>query len=290
MDLGATPPDHLGTVRLADGRRLGWAQWGPPDGRPVLFFSGAGMGRSLGFGGHVTAALGVRLIAVDRPGLGASDPAPGRTLTDWAADVRALAAALDLGRFRVAAFSQGAPFALACAADGTPEAVAVVSGQDDLRHPGVAGLLPPDVARMVAAAGDDPAGLEASFGAMTADALHRLVLDLSADADTAVYTAADFAGAYARCLAEGFSQGAAGYARDAVLAMGPWPFAPERIGVPVALWYGGRDTSPVHSPDHGATLAGRIPGTRRHLLPEAGGALLWTHAEAILAALLAEGR
>jgi pimeloyl-ACP methyl ester carboxylesterase len=56
--------------------------------------------------------------------------------------------------------------------------------------------------------------------------------------------------------------------------------------VPVHLWYGAHDTSTVHSPDHGAELAPRIPGARRHLIPEAGGALLWTHAEAILAALL----
>ena len=71
--------------------------------------------------------------------------------------------------------------------------------------------------------------------------------------------------------------------------MARWPFAPEDIEVPVHLWYGARDTSPVHSPDFGASLAERIPGAERHLEPGAGGALLWTHAERILRGVLAGG-
>jgi pimeloyl-ACP methyl ester carboxylesterase len=63
----------------------------------------------------------------------------------------------------------------------------------------------------------------------------------------------------------------------------------DRIGVPVDLWYGGQDASIVHSPDHGATLAGRIPGATWHLRAEAGGSLLWTHAEEILTRLLSSG-
>ncbi|WP_067133417.1 alpha/beta fold hydrolase [Microtetraspora malaysiensis] len=112
-------PDLLGETELPDGRTLGWARWGPPEGTPVLFFSGAAMGRGLGFGADALGRLGARLIAV-----------------------------------------------------------------------------------------------------------------------------------------------------------------------PVDLWYGGHDASSVHSPDHGAELARRIPASRRHLLPEAGGSLLWTHAEEILTSLL----
>ena len=69
--------------------------------------------------------------------------------------------------------------------------------------------------------------------------------------------------------------------------MAPWPFNLAHMSVPVGLWYGGQDSSPVHSPDFGASLADRIPTAQRHLLPDAGGALLWTHAEAILRSLLA---
>ena len=184
--------------------------------------------------------------------------------------------------------SHGAPFALACAAAGIASAVAVVSGTDDLHNPAFDGLLDPHVAKMIQAAANDPAGFEESFAATAgADMMWRLTTGMSSDVDLAVYTAPDFAAVYRRALDEGFAQGAAGYARDLVLAFGRWPFDPAGIKVPVDLWYGGQDTSTVHSPDLGATLALRIPTARRHLLPDAGGSLLWTHADEILESLLA---
>lgn len=65
-------PAGVGESRLSDGRLLGWAEWGPPDGVPVLLCPGAGTSRWLGFGAGAVGALGVRLVSVDRPGLGAS--------------------------------------------------------------------------------------------------------------------------------------------------------------------------------------------------------------------------
>jgi pimeloyl-ACP methyl ester carboxylesterase len=72
--------------------------------------------------------------------------------------------------------------------------------------------------------------------------------------------------------------------------MSPWRFDPAAITVPVALWYGLQDTSPVHSPDFGETLARRMPGATRHVVAEAGGALLWTHAREVLGELNEAGR
>ncbi len=287
MVLGVAAPERREEIKTPDGRVLGRAEWGPRDGTPVLFFSGAAMGGSLGFGAHLLDEQVVRLIAVDRPGLGASDPRPGRTLTDWASDVEALTAALELPPYGIVGFSQGAPFALACAAAGLPAAVAVVSGQDDLRHPGLAGLLDPDVAGMLEALTADPDGFEESF-ARTArpEMLWRLVTETSSEVDLAVYRDEAFAEHFRRALDEGFRQGAAAYARDLALAFAPWPFEVESITVPVDLWYGGHDVSPVHSPDLGDLLARRIPGARRHLRPDAGGSLLWTVTDEILETLL----
>ncbi|RCV50127.1 alpha/beta fold hydrolase [Marinitenerispora sediminis] len=288
MDLGVVEPERAGTTALPGGRRLGWAAWGPVDGRPVLFCSGAAMGRSLGFGAGLLQRLGVRLVAVDRPGLGASDPDPGRTLDSWARDVADLVAALGLRDPLAVGFSQGAPFALACAAAGVVQAVAVVSGQDDLGDPQLAGLLPAEVAGMVGAARTDPAGFEASLArSMNAETLWRIVMDTSSAADRAVYTDPRFEPAYRRALAEGFAQGAAGYARDLALTFGRWPFALTAITVPAHLWYGAHDPGATHSPDHGTRLSRRLPNARHHLLPDAGAALLWTHAEEVLAGLVA---
>ncbi|MFT3912537.1 MAG: alpha/beta fold hydrolase [Anaeromyxobacteraceae bacterium] len=284
------PATKTGAVRLPGGRALAWASWGPDDGAPVVLCPGAATGRSLGLGPADLAGLRARVISFDRPGLGASDPAPGRTLASWAHDVAAASAALGLGRPAVLGFSQGAPFALACAAAGIASACAFVSGTDELAHPEVRARLAPGVRGFVEAIERDRAAAEAFLAGMDAARLRALVLEGSSPGDRAVYAAPDFAREFERALDEGFAQGPAGYVTDTVLASSPWPFDPGAIRVPVQLWYGGRDASPVHAPDGGAHLAARIPGATRHFLPEAGGALPWTHAGELLAALAPHAR
>ena len=90
-------PQRLGSADLPDGRTLAWAEWGPERGRPVVLCPGAATSRRSGFAADALDSLGVRLISIDRPGLGACDTAPNRTLLSWADDVRQLAAARELG-------------------------------------------------------------------------------------------------------------------------------------------------------------------------------------------------
>jgi pimeloyl-ACP methyl ester carboxylesterase len=279
-------PARLGATELPDRRVLGWAEWGPPDGTPVLLVPGAATSRRLGVGADAVRRLGVRLISLDRPGLGVSTPAPGRTFADFAADVRALAALRGLGAPPVIGNSQGAPFALACAAAGVVGAVAVVAGADEVAAPEFARALPAQLRELVDLVAADPAAAEVVFAGFDAEAMWDLVTGSAPPSDLAVYTAPAFRAAYRAALAEAFAQGSAGYARDTVLAMGRWPFDLSGIRVPVRLWYGAEDTS--HSPDNGATLAGRIPGARREVVAGIGGAVLWTCTEPVLDALLAD--
>lgn len=276
-------PARTGEQRLPDGRLLGWAEWGPADGRPVLFSPGAATSRRLGFGADVVDGLGVRLISVDRPGLGISTPAPGRTLADFAADVRAFAALRELGRPAMVGNSQGAPFALACAADGVIGALSLVSAADEVADPRFAEALPPDLRRLVDLAVEEPAAAESVFAGFSAQAMWDLVMAGSPSCDVAVYSSEPFASAYRAALDEAFAQGSAGYARDTVLAMGRWGIGCASIGIPVTLWYGAEDTA--HSPDRGAGLTARIPGAVRHIVPGVGGSVLWTHAGEILRGL-----
>lgn len=277
-------PARLGESALSDGRLLGWAEWGPMEGAPVLLCPGAATSRWLGVGAGVAEALGVRLVSVDRPGLGISTPSPERTFADFAADMRQLCVLRGLGYPVMVGNSQGAPFALACAAEGVASALAVVSGADEVARPEFASVLNADLRGLVERTDRDPAGAEELFAGFTADAMWDMVMAGSPESDLAVYQDPDFAAGYRRALDAGFAQGAAGYARDTVLAMGRWPFAPDDIAVPVDIWYGEQDTS--HSPDNGALLAARVPGAHHHVVPGIGGALLWTHSETILACLL----
>ena len=281
------PPERLGTSALSDGRRLAWSEWGDPDGRPVLFCPGAGTSRWLGLDAAAVRDLGVRLVSVDRPGLGGSDPAPDRTLLSWAADVAELARARGLVRLRAVGFSQGAPFALACAMAGVVEAVAVVAGTDELAAPEVRDQLVPDVQQLVAlTAADTEAAREAFRGVASAETLGHMVGAMSSDADRAVYDSPAFAAAFRRAMDDAFAQGPDGYLTDTLLTMARWPFDPAAITTPVDLWYGRLDSSPVHSPDLGVTLHRRIPGSRHHLLDDEGAALLWTRTGEVLGSLL----
>lgn len=268
-------------VELPDGRRLAWSQWGPEDGHPVIFCTGAGMSGSLGLGADHLPELGLRLLAIDRPGLGRSNPHPTKTLTTWTDDVRWLVEHRGLGQIATVGFSQGAPFAFALAGSGVAHAGAIAAGQDDMlsiRH-----LLHPDVVAMVDAAARNPARFERDIAdTASAEWLWRTINGMSAEQDRKLYTAGRFARAYRRCLDEGFARGSEGYARDLLNTLGPWPVPAEQISAPVDLWYGQLDTSPVHSPDFGQTLAQRLPDARHHLLPDEGGSLLWTRSKEIL--------
>lgn len=277
------PPERQATLRLSDGRVLAWSEWGTIDGLPVLFCTAAAMSGSLGFGANDVTELGLRLIAVDRPGLGASDAHPTKTLSSWIADIREFIQFNHLHKLTAVGFSQGAPFAFALAEQSVVEAIAIVSGQDELMHPRIRSLLHSDVAQMLIAVEQDPIAFEHHFSQSAKwEEMWQFIIGMSAERDRLVYLNDSFSQAFQRCLQEGFSQGAQGYVRDLVNAVSLWSFALENITVPVDLWYGGLDTSTVHSPDFGATLASRLPYATRTLEPNEGGSILWTRSRDIL--------
>lgn len=113
----ALPPRFEGTFRLQDGRTLGYAEYGPVDGKPILWFHGTpGARRQIAPQARALAhRRKVRLIAVERPGIGDSTSHSYGSLADWAADIRAFCDAKGINEFAVCGLSGGGPYALACA-------------------------------------------------------------------------------------------------------------------------------------------------------------------------------
>ena len=105
------------TVQTTDGRVLAVEEAGDPAGRPVLMQGGTPGSRLL-YGPHArdAAERGLRLIGYDRPGYGRSEPRPGRSVADCAADVRAICADIGIDRLAMWGPSGGGPHVLACAA------------------------------------------------------------------------------------------------------------------------------------------------------------------------------
>jgi pimeloyl-ACP methyl ester carboxylesterase len=275
----------LGGIRLRDGRGLGYDEWGPRDGFPVLGFLGTPLSRLAYFGEADPEAAGVRLVLVDRPGYGDSDFQPSRTLLDWPADVDQLADALGLDRFAVFGMSGGGPHAAACghALADRVSAVGLVSSPGPVwDRPQLRYSLPLHRQPLFDLAARDR---DAAAGVLLEDC--RAQLDLVACGADEPESPDDVV-MRERFLAATLAATPEGYAQDLlILFVSPWGFAPEEIVVPTSIWHGGRD--PAVPVDVARFFERTIANSSLTVYPAEGHLVLWAHAEEILERL-AESR
>jgi pimeloyl-ACP methyl ester carboxylesterase len=268
------------TVRLPDGRRLGYAEYGDPSGKPVLHFHGTPDSRlegTLPDVAETAARLGVRLILPDRPGIGLSDFKPGRTILDWPADVLALADALQLERFAVVGVSGGGPYAAACAFK-IPQLlvrVGILSGVAPPNMPGALDLLDKTSDGQAVRLGSKSPWLLRLVLAYTVFQFRRdpykLVAQTSSElspSDQAVLAVPAVAETVVRMTGGAFQKGARGAAWDFTLFSRPWGFNLGDIRLPVFLWHGEDDwICPV---EMGRYMAQGIPGCQATYYPGEG--------------------
>ena len=105
-------------LKLPDGRKLTYAEFGKPDGYPVFHCHATPSSRlePLSIGDDVFSELGLRVICPDRPGMGGSDFQKQRGFSDWPEDVKFLAKAIGLSKFSLLGISGGGGYAAVCAA------------------------------------------------------------------------------------------------------------------------------------------------------------------------------
>ena len=111
-----TPPRVEGTVRVGPlARRVGFAEFGPVDGRPLVWLHGTpGARRQIPESARVAAEeLGVRIVGIDRPGVGWSTPHRYGSLLDFVADLARVCDHLGFERFGIIGLSGGGPYVLA---------------------------------------------------------------------------------------------------------------------------------------------------------------------------------
>src|SRR4051794_25030273 len=144
------PP--LSTIALPDGRTLAYAEWGDPQGRPIISCHGTpGCRLNRHPNQDLVQTTGARVIAFDRPGYGRSSRREGRRVVDVVEDVERLADHLGLSTFAVAGGSGGGPHALA---------VASLLGDRVTRAGCVVGVAPYDVLGEEWFAGMDPMNIK----------------------------------------------------------------------------------------------------------------------------------
>ena len=278
------------TVRLSDGRTLAYAECGDPNGSPVIECHGNPGCRVLVWDEGVAARLGVRLITIDRPGIGLSTPKPGRSVADWATDVGELGDAIGLERFSVLGYSVGGAYACGCAErfGDRVASMALVGSIVPLNRPGAfAELGRPFQWRL---ARDRPAvargvfAVQALLGRLPPWAL-RLATARLPPADRAVLDADPrIIERGAAMAAEAVRQGTGGLVEDLRAAMRPWGVDLASITVPTTVWQGDRDRSIPAA--WGEQLARSIPGAQLRLRRGEGHLMIAANLEALLEDLL----
>jgi pimeloyl-ACP methyl ester carboxylesterase len=210
------------------------------------------------------AERGIRWVSYDRPGYGGSTAHQGRDVASVAADISAIADALDIGRFAVMGHSGGAAHALACGALLSGRVIAAVS---------VSGLAPFGAQGLDWFAGMAPAGA-AELHAAAAGRAALMAYLTSSEFDPELFTPADHAalrgawhwlGVISGRALEG---GLGGMVDDDLAYVAPRGFDPAQVSVPVLIVQGGQDRVAPRS--HGKWLAGRVPSADLWLRPEEG--------------------
>jgi pimeloyl-ACP methyl ester carboxylesterase len=277
-------------LELTDGRRLCWAEYGDPEGRPIFLFHG-NPGSRLAWGAMPKTPFlgGVRLVAPDRPGYGRTDFTP-RALERWPDDISELADHLGVGRFAVFGPSGGAPYALACAR----------TLPDRLTCTGVFGAVGPN----------DPSAVEGVIPSLKllwriARPLYPLVriqmwlvamgarrrpiwfarrmrdLELGTE-DKPVLDRPDILELFRVDFPEAYRQRGIGSAYDSTVPSS-WPIPLEAVTAKVKLWHAERDPLVGNMTLY---LAERLPNAELQVLPGEGHLWILDHMPEVLKALL----
>jgi len=242
---------------VIDGRRVAYSEHGDPAGEPVFFLHGTPDSRvGKQYLGRPAVRRGLRVVCPDRPGIGGSDPHPGRTVAGYAADLLRLADALDVDRFAVVGYSGGSPYALSCAAGCGPRltGTALMAGVGPLDdRPGACeGLSAGDLELLDHALNHPARGAWAlrlerlASRAVPALALRQLSGEL-ADPDRAVLDS----------FVEALRPGPAGTLEDYRLWARPWGLDWSAVTVAVDVFQGDADWMvPMH---HAEDVVARLP-------------------------------
>lgn len=273
------PPRFEGSIGLEGGRRLGYAEFGPATGRPLVWLHGTpGARRQIAPQARELAReRGVRIVSVERPGIGDSTPHRYEAVVEFAADLQQLCDALGVDRFAVAGLSGGGPYALACAHELPDRIVAAAVlggvapsvGEDAVEGGSSAWTraFSPLVRRTHQPLGGLLRGLVRVLEPFADPALD-LFARLMPPGDQRLFQDAAVRRMFQEDLILGSRRCMQAIWLDLALFGRPWGFALADLRVPVHLWYGDSDTIvPVH---HGEHLAERIPGAKLRIRREEG--------------------
>lgn len=292
---GLAEPHVEGTIQVAPGRRLAFSEFGPPHGRPVVWMHGTpGARRQIPQSTRVAAEeLEIRVIGIDRPGVGESTPVLYGSFLDFVPDLTHLVDRLGVERFAMLGLSGGGPYVLACAfavpqrvvVGGVLGGVAPTRG-DDAIPGGLVGWLAPLAPTVAAIQG--PLSTILGFGVRTLRPVASPVFDVyahfSPEGDRRVFSRPEIKAMFLDDLLRGSRKGLAAPLLDFVLFCRPWGFSVRDVAVPIRWWHG--DADHIVPLSHGEHVVSLLPDAELFVRPGESHLGGLGAAEEILAALL----
>jgi len=252
-----------GLVEVGGGRCFSYRAIGDPDGRPVIALHGTPGSRLKFVAAHDKAReRGIRVIAPDRWGYGATSLHPAPSLRKFARDMEGFADRLGLDRFSVLGVSGGGPYAVAMAAE-MPDRVTALALAAPVGP--VADDGDPEVSVFhrlcFGALAQQPATVAVVFGALHAmlegsRGIEVRAATIAATDRGALWTS-EIAARLGATFAEGLRRGTVGIVTDLGMFGAPWNIDPARANVPARIWLGTADESVPRMAAY--SLAQRLP-------------------------------
>jgi pimeloyl-ACP methyl ester carboxylesterase len=218
--------------------------------------------------------MGVRLVVVERPGIGESTRHVYPNIAAAADDVLLLADRLGVDRFATAGLSGGGPYALACAARSPDRvtAVAVLGGVapaqgEEAVEGGLMALA--TRLRVLLEFGHRPIGNLLHLGLRAAkpftSQLFELYVAISPEGDRRVFRQPGMKQMFTDDLNTAVRRQAHAPVLDILLFTRPWGFLLREITVPVRFWHGDADNIvPLAHAEHMAAL---VPDSELRVRP-----------------------
>jgi pimeloyl-ACP methyl ester carboxylesterase len=269
-------PKLEGNIAVGDDRQLGFAEFGDPQGRAIFWLHGTpGARRQIPAEARVYAEDNhIRLIGIDRPGIGASTPHQYENVLAFADDLRTVADTLGIDKMAVIGLSGGGPYTLGCAAALPDRVIAVgVLG-------GVAPTVGPEaisgglmslgsiVAPLLAVAGFPIRWAAVGFIRLlkpVAEPALYLYARVSPEGDRRLLVRPEFKAMFLDDLLNGSRKQMAAPFADVVVFARDWGFRLDEVKIPVRWWHGDRDHIVPFA--HGEHVVALLPDAELYTLP-----------------------
>ncbi len=277
MAVAIARPKLEGNVAVGDNRQIGFAEFGDPQGRAIFWLHGTpGARRQIPMEARVYAEkANIRLIGIDRPGIGSSTTHQYDTVFAFSEDLRTIADTLGIDKMVVIGLSGGGPYTLGCAAAmpdrvvaaGVIGGVAPTTGSDSISG-GAMGGLGLRVAPLLQIAGG-PIGLAASALIRLIRPVASPVADLygrvSPEGDRRLLARPEIKAMFLDDLLNGSRKQMAAPFSDVVVFARDWGFRLDEIAIPVRWWHGDHDH--IVPFEHGQHVVSKLRDAELYHLP-----------------------